>query len=66
VDKFVHRLCLELHMTKADLSGRMSLHEMLDWAEYFKCVEAGGDQEDAAELTPEQIAAAFGAEVQHG
>ena len=57
MDKFVHRLCLELHMTKAELTARMGVIELMDWIAYF----ADDGSVDVEDLTPEQIAQAFGA-----
>ena len=61
VDRFVHRLCLELKMTKGEITQRMGLEELLDWIEYFS-----EDGERVDEMNPEQIAAAFGAQITHG
>ena len=48
-------------MTKGEITQRMGLEEMLDWIEYFS-----EDGERVDEMNPEQIAAAFGAEITHG
>lgn len=48
-------------MTKGDLLSRMSCDELFDWVEYFRVVNEE-PQQDAAEMTPDQIAAAFGAQ----
>jgi hypothetical protein len=46
-------------MTKGEITQRMGLEELLDWIEYFS-----EDGERVDEMSPEQIAAAFGAQMQ--
>jgi hypothetical protein len=59
-ERFVHRLALEIHMTTARIKEEMGVEEMLDWVEYF----SDQGKEQPGEMSPEQLANAFGANIQ--
>ena len=58
---FAHRIAVDTHCSIDEVYA-MPLSRYLDWLEYFRAVsETSEGNAEMAEMSPEQIAAAFGA-----